>query len=571
MKKIFCYSVMFALLFTVTMSNAANLIARLDRRVITEGESVNLIITLDRRDIVDSPDLTPLRSQFSILVTNAGSQIMVTNGQVQAFSQWQITIAPHQGVEGRVIIPSIKVGQYKTQPIALEVKPADYSKQVKTRKGIFLQADVNTKKPYVQQQILYTLKMFTSEPMANGSIRMAQPEHATVTPAGPEKRYTKIINGQYYQVIERRYWIYPQQSGQIKIDSPELRAIVPTQSGFGYDPFMNSGLGQTIRILGPAITLNVQAKPADFKGQWWLAAKNMEMSERWSPAKSTWRVGDAITRTITLRAVGANASQLPDITLKEDDALNIYPDQSERKDEMSNNGVVGIRQQKFAIVPTRAGKLVLPEVKVPWWNTKTNQEMYATLPARTITVLPVAQVSDKSETPVVLSAPKKEAPMKTPVENANPKVNGLLSEIHGLWIAIVTVLLVWLMTVLVWWRSRRSAMRNETNVSAAKIRAKLKSACDRNQALEAKKLLIEFAKSHWRNVMVHNLSDVANCVNTKECKTVISNLDKVIYSGQSIPWDGSEFWKIFTSALKRSKKSNPQKAPDLPSLHPDFK
>ena len=54
---------------------------------------------------------------------------------------------------------------------------------------------------------------------------------------------------------------------------------------------------------------------------------------------------------------------------------------------MTPKGITARQVTVVGIVPTRAGTLTLPEISIPWWNTQTDREEVAIIPAMTYEVL----------------------------------------------------------------------------------------------------------------------------------------------------------------------------------------
>ena len=50
--------------------------------------------------------------------------------------------------------------------------------------------------------------------------------------------------------------------------------------------------------------------------------------------------------------------------------------------------VISQQTASYALLPQTPGTYTLPEIKLPWFNTKINRISYATIPARTLTVVP---------------------------------------------------------------------------------------------------------------------------------------------------------------------------------------
>ena len=97
------------------------------------------------------------------------------------------------------------------------------------------------------------------------------------------------------------------------------------------------------------------------------------MHQEWQPEPAQFKVGEPITRTITLTAAGLSEEQLPEITMTMPQGLKVYPDQAELHTGLNNERLVSQKVVNFAIVASKAGEYQLPEITINWWNTITNK------------------------------------------------------------------------------------------------------------------------------------------------------------------------------------------------------
>ena len=100
-------------------AQAANLVASVDRNRLNSGETVEL--TVESGDVTQfgKPDLSPLDAQFEVSGTRQINQLTTLGGDNHATTRWIITLLPKEN--GTVVIPPLQVGEYKTQPISLQV------------------------------------------------------------------------------------------------------------------------------------------------------------------------------------------------------------------------------------------------------------------------------------------------------------------------------------------------------------------------------------------------------------------------------------------------------------------
>ena len=141
-------------LFTLP-SLAADISATVDRREIGLDETVRLVVRVSPQTS-QSPDFSLLEQQFEILGRNQSSQYRNFNGRVEAYTEWQLVLAPRQA--GRLLIPSFQFGDQFSDAIELQVSAARDALDG-SQPDMFLELTADLKTPYVQQQVLATLTL----------------------------------------------------------------------------------------------------------------------------------------------------------------------------------------------------------------------------------------------------------------------------------------------------------------------------------------------------------------------------------------------------------------------------
>ncbi len=404
---------------------AAGLEAQVDRTRLAEGES--LLLTLSGPgDVWGTPDTGPLARDFGVQNQGQGTSTVMSNGQVTTTREWRFLLTPK--ASGRLTIPAIRVGDLESLPIAIEVLPAAQAAQVGEAPPARLEAELDREQVYVQGQVIYTLRILLRPQVQNASLEDPTAEGVQIERLG-EDRVTEVQReGLRFRQIERRYALLPQHSGAIAIQPSVLSAAVPESRGgrgqaagsapgssfgsgtsafeqiFGRDPFAEmDGLFQRtrpIQVRGPALTLEVKSQPAGAPVPW-LPAEDLRLAEDWNPdpavAQTQFRVGEPITRTLAITAQGLSAAQLPDLIGAVPPGVKSYPDKPRTETRAEGSTLVAVKEIKQALVPTVAGKLVLPEIRLAWWDTRADRERVAVLPARTLEILPaLGAVADQT-------------------------------------------------------------------------------------------------------------------------------------------------------------------------------
>jgi len=369
-------------LFAVQAS-AAGLFARVDRTQLSIDETLELTLETQGGAAFGKPDLEPLEQLFEIFDTRQVNRLSSSNGEAMASTRWLITLRPRQ--TGYVVIPPLQVADWRSEPITVLVQESLKDTESDQLAPIFIDASVDQESVYVQAQVILTLRIYHSVSLYDDStLSPLQMPEALVERLGEPRMYEKTINGIRHGVIEVRYALFPQKSGELTIPAQLFSATTVTN---GSNSVFGSHGGRSTQVRSPSIPLTVKAKPVDYPaGAPWLPARSLTLVEAWSPEPQQAQVGESLTRSLLLKAEGLTSTQLPAIGSPQNAELRRYPDQPSLANEVSAAGLVGSREQREALIPTRSGPLQLPALEVVWWNTVEDRLERTTLEARTLDV-----------------------------------------------------------------------------------------------------------------------------------------------------------------------------------------
>ncbi|MFD3284462.1 BatD family protein [Alteromonas macleodii] len=409
-------STLIVFLLTLLLSTAAyadvnSLEATIDRNPVMLDEAIRLTVTADGSADRDAFDSSPLLKDFVVGRTSVSSQTSIVNFDTKRTTVWTTTLFPRK--EGTFTIPSLTIEGKSTQPIQVKVIPVQ--EQSNVARDYFVTTDIDVKEAYLNQQLLYTVKLFLSSNIERGSLQAPEMQNAEITQLGEDKQYTDIVNGRRYQIIERQFAVVPQASGEFTLRGPIFTGEVMaanTNQRFG---FFNRT--QQINRVGPDITVNIKPIPQGIDYPW-LPSEMVRVDEEW-PQGDSFVAGEPVTRIVTLTALGVVEEQLPDIPEFYPPNFKLYPDQSNTTTVEKDQSLISQRQTSLAIIPTQPGNFVLPEITIPWFNTLTQQTEYATIPARSITVTP-ASGANNANTPNSLDTPSISSASNEDIQNDIP-------------------------------------------------------------------------------------------------------------------------------------------------------
>ena len=411
-------STLIVFLLTLLLSTAAyadvnSLEATIDRNPVMLDEAIRLTVTADGSADRDAFDSSPLLKDFVVGRTSVSSQTSIVNFDTKRTTVWTTTLFPRK--EGTFTIPSLTIEGKSTQPIQVKVIPVQ--EQSNVARDYFVTTDIDVKEAYLNQQLLYTVKLFLSSNIERGSLQAPEMQNAEITQLGEDKQYTDIVNGRRYQIIERQFAVVPQASGEFTLRGPIFTGEVMaanTNQRFG---FFNRT--QQINRVGPDITVNIKPIPQGIDYPW-LPSEMVRVDEEW-PQGDSFVAGEPVTRIVTLTALGVVEEQLPDIPEFYPPNFKLYPDQSNTTTVEKDQSLISQRQTSLAIIPTQPGNFVLPEITIPWFNTLTQQTEYATIPARSITVAP-ASGANNANTPNSLDTPSMSSASNEDIQNDIPSI-----------------------------------------------------------------------------------------------------------------------------------------------------
>ena len=585
MKKYFLNFIgIISLLMINTVMLAATMQATVDQSNVVAGQPIILSIKLPKSMLIATrPDLSLLSKDFDVLGIASSSSMQIINGQSSTSARWDIKIVPKK--IGELTIPPVYVQNYSSNSVAIHVSPAtpqattqpSIAAKTTTDQPIYMQVSVDKTTPYVNSEVTYNVKIYVGIPLLNANLSLPEVDGNMLKPLGPSKRYQQMVNGQQYVVIEQNFSLFPQQAGKTVIRAPQLQADVIANDRYGM-----MGMPKTMQVTTNPLTLNVKALPAVAKNS--LSAQSVSLNQTWSA--NTWKVGEPITRTITLKTVGVPTNLLPSLTMSNSPMWNSYPDKPIIQTDLSDQGVISTVKQKIVLIPSQAGTVTIPAINIPWFNTMTGQTKTASLIASTFTVEPAANsVTLQNKAPAMMPMSVASTPA-TPT-TATPAIS--LKPMHPLsttyWLWIVSVLtMLWLLTMFFWWRQRKQVTQlvalgpQGSHLSDDKLLDKkqawhqVQSACHSNDARVIKFAILDWANKEWPEKHYRQLSQVSQQLQSPELHKLLLDLDQSLYGKTQSDWQhGAEIFTALKMALKKNRQSKKVVKSDdgLPPLYPE--
>jgi hypothetical protein len=323
---------------------------------------------------------------------------------------------------------------------------------------------------------------------------------------------------------------------------------------FGGDPFAGmQDQGRPVTVQSKATSLDVLPRPASFTSRYWLPAAGLELIDSWAEQPPEFKVGEPVSRTLSINAKGLLATFLPKLEITDADGVSIYPEKPETETRTDGTWVYGISKQSMSYIPTKTGQLIIPEQQLKWWDTAAGVERTAVLPKWTVDVLPG---KGQPEEPVVQAETSNQTDEQVDATAIDVNKSGDdIEEVswasqlqkHWQWLLVVLVIL----TLFIFWLRRKNRRimpvgDQETSVtqdktkaqieSQRKLKLRLKKACSENDASATAEVILAMVAIAKPDKPPKTLPALAKILESGGEE--INNLDRFLYASSKAEWNG---------------------------------
>ncbi len=620
-------TVLLSLLAPTLASAAVN--TTIDRQQIYEGDLFTLTIEATGQSQTSEPDLAPLGEEFDILGTSRSSQTSIINGRVSSSQQWRISLRPKR--LGELSIPALAIGNERTQPMQLKVSELPEGALGSPGDDVFV--ELNLERPVgtaadepvvVQQQLPLVVRLYSALPLRGGTLTDPQAEGAVLERLGPDRRDSARRNGRDYQVIERRYSLSPERSGELRIPPVVFEGELipganrapngsaggasqrsrldrmfedfPFASNLATSPLALFEPGAPVRAQSRALTLEVTARPASFASGDWLPAEALTVTDSWARSPPNLRIGEPATRTLTLTAKGLAGSQIPDVDMQVPDSVRTYREPTENETRTDGQAVFAISRQSMTLIPTRPGRLELPELRVRWWDIATQSERETLVPRLSIPVASGVASSVAATADVAAHSARPDMPARADQgadqmdQAAVPDGRPSAAVIGSMVLALLGLLVLVAAGVFTMMAMRKrgltgamSGVLGSTMPETSRqhrlsvLREAVSRAAAQHQTRATAEALMALGRAIWPDDPPLNLSMLARRLRQRThpretdaaAASAILELERALYDQNAEDWSGQGFWDQVRVAFGAADAPAKDTQNDLPPLYPN--
>ena len=239
--------------------------------------------------------------------------------------------------------------------IAAEAVPVARA-QAPPDEALFIRASVDNDRPYLGQQVTYSLRIYQRQDADLSSVRVRYnpPGFAGFWNSEETRQdeYDETVGGSEYQVVEVRTVLFASVVGSGEIEPAVLELT-------------NGEPGASGRLESPAVPVQVRPlavpEPAGFRG----AVGRLEVSASLDAAEG--RLNEPVLLTVSISGEG-NIEALPDPDWPNFSGWRVVESPVSVESQVVAGRITGNRTYEIALMPEQAGSLSIPEIRYSYFD-----------------------------------------------------------------------------------------------------------------------------------------------------------------------------------------------------------
>ncbi|SUQ32390.1 BatD family protein [Vibrio furnissii] len=523
-------------------AQAATVYASVSKNKVVKNEVFQLTVVSDQKASGDDLDFSALDQDFFMSRPSFSSSMNIINGSRSNRSEWTVSLAANR--LGVVTIPSFELHGAKTQPIAIQVTQDEQAPS--SDDLVEVRSQLSRSTLYPNESALFKARLIIkADPRRLQDPKIAPPtiDGMELKAASEPNQYQTVMDGIQVTIVDQDFRITASQAGDFTLTEPSL------QGALIYGSSYNGGTRiLPLKTTPKTYTIHVEPKPADYQGTW-LPTSQLTLREQWldsqgkpiSGSRYATKVGDSITREVTVQVTGLTQEQLPNIHLTYPDSVRVY-DEKPQFATLDNGDVTMTLKQ--VLIPRQTGDITLPKVAMQWWDTVTKAQKTASADGLTLSVA--------AGEPSTVTA-------STPLPAAPAQVQTVTVNDAGFWPYLTALFaLLWLLTLGLAWRWKSSSsVTQQAPVSPADLSAyaQLQQALKNDDGIA-----ISRALTVWMQQVT--LTDAE----TAQLTLALHELNQARYSAQPSTYRSGELKRVVKAIEQQQLKRKKQVKSPLANL-----
>ena len=264
--------------------------------------------------------------------------------------------------------------------------------QVRAAEDILFRTAVTPEEPWVGQQVLLSVDVLAKDGWAQlkkiGDVEVDGAYLMRLETQGT--RLSEVIAGNSYTGQRYEFMVFPQRDGKITVPPMPVDVEIKTWG-------VGGGAGMQRRSL-PAIEFEARTPPGAQGIRGLISTTDLRAQQSWDPVPDSPTVGDAIERTITLRATDVSGMAFMPMRHARIENLGIYPGEPTVEDKFNRGELKGTRVETVTYVFERPGDIEIPGVVLSWWDVRKVELQRIELPGLSVQVAAGAAVVAEGDT-----------------------------------------------------------------------------------------------------------------------------------------------------------------------------
>jgi hypothetical protein len=518
------YSLTIALLSS-TLAQAIQISTQTDIKKLNLGDEFTYTVSIDANYSEDALDIRPLFKNF--IIGNLRISHSSTNN-----TTWAIPLQPV--VSGRITIPALPIADTKTEPLTIEVNEngIDNTNRIYNASTKLSDNDVSklssppqktiemqlsTDSVYIGEILSVNIKIATNSNLDRKALTIESSDGFKVLPIAKPANDKEIFADHYQDTLTYTYELIPEKTGSVSLP----RFSLPTKEASTDEQF-----------------IDVKPIPDAFHdSNNWRPSAGISIEERWDPQTSYAKLGQPITRTITIIGINNTPDQLPDLLTPDLPYVKIYADSKKIEQENQSGMLISKKTIKHIYIPEKNISFTAPAINISWWNTISNRTQKSSVQERKF----IASIIESQKTPSV-----------KPVEKNTTKHFGLFESLNistiitffeiGFSISLILMFIIWLFRKSIKYRYERYFLWN-----------KVKRSCLRNESIPTYQSILAWASLYYGSIF----TTIEQLPFYIAAKVELDELQATCFSQKSETWRGEKLLrKLSKSSILKIKNDS---------------
>ncbi|MCX2757122.1 BatD family protein [Vibrio sp. Sgm 22] len=220
----------------------------------------------------------------------------------------------------------------------------------------------------VNEQVILTIEVATPRWLTGGT-RIGSIEIPNVIAKQRNQlatNYTERVGGTTWSRQRWEVTLYPMTSGEFVIPTVPVRVQISAPDG--------SNVGGTLYTQPIKFEASLPSGLLSDESPW-FSATDVDVEQQWQRSSEDLKVGDAVTRTVTIKAKDSLSVLLPDVLSNEStQQYQAYPQPNRLDDTQERGDYRSSRVEETVYVIQQGGEFTLPDFSFQWWDSK-NQRL----------------------------------------------------------------------------------------------------------------------------------------------------------------------------------------------------